>query len=51
MEPRIQYAKTQDGVNIAFWTHGEGTPLVQMPLQLVSSIQSEWHSIDDRRFY
>src|SRR3990172_12068963 len=29
MEPRIQYAKTEDGVNIAFWTMGEGgTPLV-----------------------
>ncbi len=28
MEPRIQYAKTADGVNIAFWTMGEGPPLV-----------------------
>jgi hypothetical protein len=24
MEPRIQYAQTEDGVNIAFWTLGEG---------------------------
>ena len=24
MEPRIQYAKTKDGVSIAFWTLGEG---------------------------
>jgi hypothetical protein len=31
MEPRIQYAKTADGVNIAFWTLGEGMPLVHMP--------------------
>ena len=23
MEPRNQYAKTKDGVNIAFWTMGE----------------------------
>ena len=27
MEPRIQYAKTEDGVNIAYWTMGEETPL------------------------
>jgi hypothetical protein len=27
MEPRIQYAQTKDGVSIAFWTLGEGTPL------------------------
>ena len=26
MEPRIQYAKTADGVSIAFWTLGEGVP-------------------------
>ncbi len=24
MEPRIQYATTEDGVNMAFWTMGEG---------------------------
>ena len=28
MEPRIQYAKTSDGVNIAYCTMGEGPPLV-----------------------
>ncbi len=28
MEPRIQYAKTSDGVNIAYWTMGKGPPLV-----------------------
>ncbi len=28
MEPRIQYAKTSDGVSIAFHTMGKGTPLV-----------------------
>jgi hypothetical protein len=26
MEPRIQYAKTKDGVSIAYWTLGDGTP-------------------------
>ena len=28
MEPRIQYAKTKDGVSIAFWTLGQGMPVV-----------------------
>jgi len=28
MEPRIQYAKTSDGVSIAYAVFGEGTPLV-----------------------
>ena len=31
MEPRIQYAKTADGVSIAFWTLGKGIPSVLMP--------------------
>ena len=31
MEPRIQYAQTADGVCIAFWTLGEGMPVVIMP--------------------
>ncbi len=41
MEPRIQYAKTADGVSIAFWTLGEGMPLVFMP-GLISHVQMEW---------
>ena len=28
MEPRIQYAKTKDGVSIAYCDSGEGTPVV-----------------------
>ncbi len=31
MEPRIQYAKTKDGVSIAYYTLGEGMPFVHMP--------------------
>jgi hypothetical protein len=35
MEPRIQYAQTADGVNIAFWTLGEGIAFVHLaPLPL-----------------
>ena len=28
MEPRIRYAQTAGGVSTAFWTLGEGLPLV-----------------------
>ena len=31
MEPRIQYAKTSDGVSIAYTVMGEGPPLVMLP--------------------
>jgi class 3 adenylate cyclase len=50
MEPRIQYAQTKDGVSIAFWTLGEGMPLVHMPL-LFSHIQLEWQLPECRRWY
>ena len=50
MEPRIQYAKTADGVSIAYWTLGEGMPLVHMPL-LISNIQLEWQIPECRRWY
>ncbi len=30
MEPRIQYAKTKDGVSIAYWTLGKGMPVAHM---------------------
>jgi class 3 adenylate cyclase len=50
MEPRIQYAKTADGVSIAFWTLGEGMPLVHMPL-IFSHIQLEWQIPECRRWY
>jgi class 3 adenylate cyclase len=52
MEPRIQYAKTADGVSIAFWTLGEGMPLVHMPIDINQShIQLEWQMGDWRRWY
>jgi hypothetical protein len=31
-EPRIQYAKTEDGVSIAYYTLGEGEPCVSLPI-------------------
>ncbi len=39
MEPRIQYAKTKDGVSIAYYTLGEGMPIVEMGM--VTSIQHD----------
>ncbi|MCH8066640.1 MAG: adenylate/guanylate cyclase domain-containing protein [Chloroflexi bacterium] len=42
MEPRIQYAKTEDGVNIAYFDVGGGTPLVN--LALPSHLSAEWRA-------
>ena len=49
MEPSIQYARTKDGVNIAFYTLGQGAPLVRMPIIPWSHIQSEWQRLPDAR--
>jgi class 3 adenylate cyclase len=51
MEPRIQYAQTTGGVSIAFWTLGEGMPLVVMPNAPWSHIQMEWQIPGWRRWY
>ena len=50
MEPQIQYAKTTDGFSIAYWTLGDGPPLVQVPGP-VSHIQLEWKSEGNRLWY
>ncbi len=44
MEPRIQYAKTRDGVSIAYSTLGEGMPLVYMPNHPWSHTQVAWQT-------
>jgi class 3 adenylate cyclase/DNA-binding CsgD family transcriptional regulator len=51
MEPHIQYTHTADGVNIAFWTLGEGMPDVLMPNLPWSHIQLEWQMPEARRWY
>ena len=51
MEPHIQYAQTKDGVSIAYWTLGDGMPLVQMPMGPFSHIQREWQWPEWRHFY
>jgi pimeloyl-ACP methyl ester carboxylesterase/DNA-binding CsgD family transcriptional regulator len=56
MEPRIQYAHTRDGVNIAFWTLGEGmaflhlTPVVGQTLGTMAS-HGEWEMPECRQWY
>jgi class 3 adenylate cyclase len=42
MEPRIQYAKTTDGVNIAFATAGEGRTVIVVPTPPLSHVQRQW---------
>ncbi len=51
MEPRIQYAQTEDGVSIAFWTIGEGEPLIITPPGGISHCQREWHVSALRSWY
>jgi len=51
MEPRIQYAKTSDGVSIAFYTLGKGETLVSIPGIPFSHLQMEWKIPDVRRWY
>ena len=41
-EPQVQYAKTSDGVDIAFASMGEGPPLVQVPRNGISHVQRSW---------
>ena len=51
MEPRIQYAKTEDGVNIAFSTLGEGRRLLLSPPMLFSHLTLEWQYPPLRAWY
>ncbi len=51
MEPRIRFAKSSDGLAIAFWTLGEGVPLVHMPWLPWSHAQLEWQNPEMNRWY
>jgi len=48
--PRIRYVKSQDGVSIAFWTLGDGPPLVHS-WGLASHAQLEWQFPEIRQWY
>jgi class 3 adenylate cyclase len=41
MEPLVRYARTEDGVSIAYWAMGDGPPLLWMDLPY-SHITAEW---------
>src|SRR3972149_5674521 len=51
MEPRIQYATTSDGVSIAYWTLGEGAPIVHTILGQFGHMQMEWENPEFRRWF
>ncbi len=51
MEPRIQYAKTKDGVSIAFYTLGAGMPVVLMPYFPFCHLEKLWQVPEYRRLY
>ena len=42
MEPRIQYAKTEDGVNIAYSVQGQGRPLLHLQGAVFGHLQLAW---------
>ena len=44
MEPEIQYVQTSDGVSIAYYDVGRGTPLVALPYVPWSDVRSEFSS-------
>ncbi len=50
MEPRIQYAQTEDGVHIAFSTVGKGMPLVQV-FTVQSHLRQQWAVPEFRDWY
>ncbi len=50
MEPRIRYVTSSDGVSIAFWTLGEGKPLVCLAGGPWCHVES-WYVPECRRWY
>jgi pimeloyl-ACP methyl ester carboxylesterase/DNA-binding CsgD family transcriptional regulator len=50
-EPGIRYATAPDGTSIAFWTLGEGSPLLFTPPFPLGNIRLEWQEPRVRAFY
>jgi class 3 adenylate cyclase len=50
MEPRIQFAKTSDGVGIAYYQFGEGPALVLTPGS-ITNLQTEWRAPGRRDWF
>jgi class 3 adenylate cyclase/pimeloyl-ACP methyl ester carboxylesterase len=51
MEPQIQYAKTTDGVDIAYWVVGQGPAVVNLPPLVFSHCQREWQIKEWREWW
>ena len=49
--PPIQYCRTTDGVNIAWWSLGEGPPVLVVHSPPMSHVSLEWEVPRFRRFY
>lgn len=50
LAPRIKHAQTRDGVKIAYYVIGRGTPLVYLPWGIVSHVAKEWQDRDQRHW-
>jgi class 3 adenylate cyclase/pimeloyl-ACP methyl ester carboxylesterase len=46
MEPQVRYARTSDGVSIAYWSMGQGSPVVW--IELPSQLQLEQKTFPDQ---
>jgi len=51
MEPRVQYAQTEDGLSIAYWAMGEGPPLILLPNIPLSHVELEVRIPEYRAWY
>ena len=49
--PPIQYARTEDGLNIAYWAIGDGPTLIFNHPMTFSHIEQEWRTTYHREFY
>lgn len=49
--PAIQYCRTSDGVSIAYWSWGEGRPLIVLPDWVWSHVRSELRIADVVNWY
>src|SRR5207302_7397954 len=51
MAPPVQYATTPDGVGIAYWTVGSGSPLIFMPEPVLTAAAPEFELPSPMQWY
>lgn len=49
--PAVQYARTEDGVDIPYWVVGHGSPVVFVPHAQMSHLCLEWEFGGNRRWF